>query len=58
MSFDEISVGDVVEDKWWPTTIYGKIVKKMKTRVVLRKAGGEEITYDAAHCVFLRRIER
>ena len=67
MKFSEISVGDWLEDEWWPFDIQGKVVKKLKTRIHLRllhqcyiqgqlRYIGDVLSYDKTHCQFLHKM--
>lgn len=56
MTFASIRVGAKVYDRWWPWQC-GVIIKKMRTKVRIRRNDSQIITYDRAHCQFLEPVK-
>lgn len=47
----------LVYDSWWPHRV-GRVVKRTKTRVVVRWSDGKKWRYDKPHQRFLRRLTK
>jgi hypothetical protein len=56
MKFQDIKVGDMVQDRCYPEKYYGKVIKKLKTRIKINTSRDGIITYDKSHVQFLDRM--
>lgn len=57
MKYNDVKVGLLVEDTWWPERYYGRVIKKLKTRIKIQTST-TVITYDKPHVQFLRPIHK
>lgn len=54
MKFEDITVGDLVYDHWWPLTTLGRVIEKSPSHATVRTCD-RLLRYDKHHVQFLRR---